>query len=411
MAQGRSDRVSHPLKILRVIARLNVGGPARHVVLLDQGLRARGHQTLLVHGAVGAGEASLEHLAQSEQLRIVKVPELGPRITVFSDFRAFLKLLRVTFREAPDVIHTHTAKAGTLGRAAAVLYNATRSRNRRALIVHTFHGHVLSGYFGPVGNGLVRCVERTMAKMTDCVITISASQRDDIVGKFRVAPEARVATVPLGLNLQPLLSARNGTSMLRERGGIPARDIVFGYVGRFVPIKNLNTLVLAFASVLRQLPNAWLMLVGDGPLRADIEVATQRAGVAARVRFPGWTDDLPGVYGAIDVCVLSSLNEGTPVAAIEAMAAGRPVIATRVGGVPDIIDTGRTGILVPADDINALADAMLALARDAEARARMGQAASKEVISRFSHLRLVDDIDRLYADRLAAKRGTIRRNQ
>jgi glycosyltransferase involved in cell wall biosynthesis len=400
--------VSRPLKILRIIARLNVGGPARHVVLLDRGLRARGHRTLLVHGAVGAGEASLEHLATSDNLPVVVVAELGPRISLFSDARAFAKLIRLTFREAPDVIHTHTAKAGALGRISAALYNATRARGRRALVVHTFHGHVLSGYFGAFGNALVRAAERTLAAITDCIVTISPAQRDDIVNRFRVAPGPRVVTIPLGLDLDALAAAPAAPSVLRDRMGIPSGDLVFGFVGRFVPIKDLGTLVRAFASVAHAVPQARLLLVGDGPLRRDIESTAARAGISDRVSFAGWTEDLIGVYAAMDVCVLSSLNEGTPVALIEAMASGKPVIATAVGGVPDVVDDGRTGLLVPARDADGFAAAMVALAHDSARRTEMGQSARHDVVSRFSHLRLVEDIDRLYTDRLPRKRGTIR---
>jgi glycosyltransferase involved in cell wall biosynthesis len=400
--------VSRPLKVLRIIARLNVGGPGRHVVLLDRGLRARGYHTLLVHGAVGAGEASLEHLARSGDVPVLVLAELGPRLSLFSDARAFAKLVRLTFRETPDVIHTHTAKAGALGRISAALYNATRPRRRRALVVHTFHGHVLDGYFGAVGNALVRITERALAMLTDCIITISPSQHVDIVSRFRVARESRVTTIPLGLDLQALLTATAEPSRLRDQLGIPSDHIVFGFVGRFVPIKDLVTLVHAFASVAAVVPNAWLLLAGDGPMRAEIQTAAERAGIARQVHFAGWVEDLVRVYGAMDVCVLSSLNEGTPVALIEAMASGKPVVATAVGGVPDVIDDGRTGLLVPARNASALAAAMIALAQDGGRRAQMGQSGRYDVANRFTHVRLVDDIDRLYSDRLPRRRGTIR---
>jgi glycosyltransferase involved in cell wall biosynthesis len=400
--------VSRPLKVLRIIARLNVGGPARHVVLLDQGLRARGYHTLLVHGAVGAGEASLEHLARSGGLHVLMLAELGPRLSFFSDARAFAKLVTLTFRETPDVIHTHTAKAGALGRLSAALYNATRPRRRRALVVHTFHGHVLNGYFGAVGNALVRMTERALATLTDCIITISPLQRVDIVSRFRVARESRVTMIPLGLDLQALLTATAEPSRLRDDLGIPSGHIVFGFVGRFVPIKDLVTLVHAFASVVAVVPNARLLMVGDGPMRAEIETAAERAGIATRLHFSGWIEDLVSVYGAMDVCVLPSLNEGTPVALIEAMASGKPVVATAVGGVPDVIDDGRTGLLVPARNASALATAMIALAEDGGRRTQMGQSGRCDVANRFTHVRLVDDIDRLYSDRLPRRRGTLR---
>ena len=393
------------MKVLRVIARLNVGGPARHVVLLECGLRARGYATLLVHGAVGPGEASLEYSAAGANLRAIKLPGLGPRISALSDARAFIELLRITFREAPDIIHTHTAKAGTLGRLSAAIFNLTRRATRRALVVHTFHGHVLTGYFGRLASMAVRTAERALATITDCVVTIAPEQRRDIVERFRIAPAERVVVVPLGLDLDRLLALSPAPSGLRQRLGIAANDIVVGYIGRFVRIKDLETLVAAFAAARREAPGAWLLMAGDGPLHGEVEAAAQRAGVADRVRCIGWVDDLAEFYGAIDICALSSLNEGTPVALIEAMAAGRPVVATAVGGVPDVVDHNRTGLLVPPRAPADLGRAIAQLANDAPKRSSMGAAARADIAERFTVRRLVDDIDRLYKTRLSAKRG------
>jgi glycosyltransferase involved in cell wall biosynthesis len=411
MEPSLADAPRPPLKILRVIARLNVGGPARHVVLLDRGLRARGHDTLLVHGSVGTGEGSLEQLAASSAVPLLKLASLGPRLNPLNDARAFLDLLLTTFRVSPDVIHSHTAKAGTLARLSAALYNATRRKSRRALVVHTFHGHVLEGYFSPVGNLLVRLIERSLGHLTDCIVAISPRQRHDLVDRFRVASARQAVTIPIGLDLTPLLESRPGRSQIRDALGIPDGDAVVGYVGRFVPIKDLPTLVAAFAAIVRDIPNAWLLLIGDGPARGDVESAARAAGVSERLRITGWVDDLPAIYAAIDVCVLSSLNEGTPVALIEAMAAAKPVVSTAVGGVPDVIEDGVTGMLVSPRLPEALANAVVELLRDAPARMVMGNAARQAVAGRFSQTRLVDEIDRLYAQRLEGKRGPTRRRR
>jgi glycosyltransferase involved in cell wall biosynthesis len=392
------------MKVVRIIARLNVGGPARHVVLLDRGLRARGYDTLLVHGTLDTGEASLEHLARTSGLRTLRIAELGRRISPFSDVRALVQLVRTMFREAPDIVHTHTAKAGALGRLAALSYNATRPRRRRSVLVHTFHGHVLSGYFGPTGNLLARLAERTLAAVTDRIVAISPRQRDDLVSRFRVAAAARTAIVPLGLDLQPLLEQAANAPNLRRELRIGDDEIVVGYVGRFVPIKNIALLVRAFAAAAELEGNMWLVLAGDGPLRADLESLAGECGIGHRVRFLGWTENLCALYATLDICALSSSNEGTPVAIIEAMAAARSVVATAVGGVPDVVDDGRTGILVEPGNAAALAAALGHLARDPTERLRLGAAARREVERRFSPERLVDDIDRLYREALAEKR-------
>jgi len=394
------------VKILRVIARLNVGGPARHVVLLDRGLRGRGHETRLVHGSLAPFEASLEHLAVEAGLPTTRIRELGRRISPVSDVRAFAQLARLVFREAPDVIHTHTAKAGTLGRVAACLFNITRPRRRRCLVVHTFHGHVLTGYFGPAANAAVRLAERTLARVTDRVVTISPAQREDIVTRFGIAPADRTVIVPLGLDLDRLARIDVSAPHLRRQFEVRDGAPVVGYAGRFVAIKDLPTLIRAFARLAAEQPDATLLLAGDGPARADVEALVTALGLQRQVRMAGWIDDLALFYATIDICALSSLNEGTPVALIEAMAAAKAVVATRVGGVSDIVEHERSGLLVPPRNPEALGDALIRLAADPAERSRMGFAGRDAVTGRYSTERLVGDIAALYAEGLAQKRGS-----
>ncbi|MGE3956607.1 MAG: glycosyltransferase family 4 protein [Vicinamibacterales bacterium] len=393
------------MKVLRVIARLNVGGPARHVALLNAGLQARGHQTLLVYGALDTGEASLESMAVESGIPLRREEHLGRAIDATSDVRAFLAILGTIFREQPDVIHTHTAKAGALGRAAALVYNATRRRRQRALVVHTFHGHVFEGYFSPAMNRLVRLGERWLARAADTIVTISPRQRDDIVHRFGVAADDRTVVVPLGLDLDSLLGLPEGADAGRAAFGFASDDIVVGFSGRMVPVKDLGTAMAAFGAAVTRQPRLRLLLAGDGPGRAMLEKQAATLGVADRVRFLGWVSDLPAFYRMLDVFLLSSLNEGTPVSAIEAMAAARPVVATAVGGVPDVVEHGRTGILVPAQDTGAMAGALVELAAAGDRRLALGREGRRRARERYSHLRLVDDVERLYRDGLASKRG------
>jgi glycosyltransferase involved in cell wall biosynthesis len=393
-------------KVLRIIARLNVGGPARHVVLLNRGLRDCGYETRLVFGSVAPGEASLESVLDDAQIPAIRLAALGPRVHALADVRALWSLLRIVFREQPDIIHTHTAKAGTLGRVAATFYNALRSRSRRAVVIHTFHGHVLDGYFSRTGNYLVRTAERFLGALTDRIIAISPRQWIDIAERFQIAPAHKIVTIPLGLNLEIFLRSSRSASD-RERFGIQPGDFAIGYVGRFVPIKDLTTLVDAFAKVVRDLPQAKLVLAGDGPTRGPLSAQIHALGISDRVIFLGWTHDLPALYASLDVCLLTSLNEGTPVAAIEAMAAGTVVIATNVGGVPDVIAHERTGWLVEPRNPEALAQLVIMIARDPGRRRLVAEAARADVARRFTTARLVADIDRLYRDALSEKRGTI----
>jgi glycosyltransferase involved in cell wall biosynthesis len=383
-----------------------MGGPARHVILLDRGLQARGHRTLLAHGSLDEGEGSLEHLADVHGIPVARVPGLGRRVTLLGDVRAFLRILAMLFRERPDVVHTHTAKAGALGRLAALLFNATRGVSRRCVVVHTFHGHVLEGYFHPAVDRLVRGVERTLARVTDRIVTVSPRQRRDLVERFRIAEPSKTVAIPLGLDLSALLNLAPDAPNRRAGLGFAADDVVVGYVGRMVPIKDLPMLVNAFAQALRACPRLRLLLVGDGPLRGEIDALVSRLGMSGAVRFAGWTEDLPGVYATLDICALASRNEGTPVAVIEAMAAARAVVATAVGGVPDVVQDGVTGVLVPPGDAGAMAAALVRLGADGRERRRLGEAAARHAAARYSADRLVDDLERLYLAELLRKRGS-----
>ena len=392
------------MKIVRVIARLNVGGPARHVTLLSRGLNARGYDTTLVHGDVAEGEASFEDLITADCGTAVKLPSLGRRVRAWSDLVTLARVTRRIFREQPDVVHTHTAKAGVVGRIGAAIYNMTRRRANRALVVHTFHGHVLDGYFNPAANAAVRAIERSLALASDRLVAVAPDVRDELVTRFRIAPAGKVDVIRLGLDLAPLLDMSADGPSLRKSLHLRDTDIVFGFVGRLEAVKNVDLLLRAFA--VGKFPGtARLLVAGDGSLRATLEETARQLGIAAAVSFVGWQRDLEALYRTIDVGVLTSVNEGTPVAAIETMAAGKPVIATRVGGVVDVVDDGVSGILVPSGDAAALTASMETLAGDAPLRAKLGAAGRDAVRSRYAVERLVDDVDRLYRAGLAEKRG------
>lgn len=393
------------LRTIRIIARLNVGGPARHTVIADAGLMARGFETLLVHGSVGADEASMEGLAEANGVRRVFVRALGRRIHLWDDFTACCRLIRLMFDVRPDVVHTHTAKAGAVGRLAATLYNMMRSRSRRAVIVHTFHGHVFEGYFGPAGTYAVRLIERRLATLTDVIVTISESQRRDIIERFSIAPAHKTQVIPLGLELAPLLVRPRSYAALRGELGWTHEHFVLGYVGRFAAIKQLPLLVSGFLALLARVPNARLLLVGDGESRAILEQLVESASAVHAVRLLGWRTDLTEVYGTLDAFALTSRNEGTPVSMIEAMAAGVPVVATAVGGVPDLVDHGRTGLLVPAGDLQALVGALLDLVTYPEAARSRADAARRRVEALYRPGRLLDDLQELYHTALRVKRG------
>jgi glycosyltransferase involved in cell wall biosynthesis len=398
----RPSVTDRPVRIVRVIARLNIGGPARHVALLERHLPALGYQSWLVHGTPTAGEGELAFEAGPDHA-VVRLTSLSRSIRVVADAAALWQIWQMLRRIEPDVVHTHTAKAGALGRMAATCYNLSRPRARRAVLVHTFHGHVFEGYFRPSVGRVVRSVERMLARLTDRIIAISPGQRRDLVERFRIAPASRVVVVPLGLDLEPLARLARDRSSQRATGDADA--VVCAFIGRLAPVKHVDLLIRACARAFADEPRGRLLVVGDGECRADLEALAARLGLAGKITFAGWQTDLQALYAGVDLVALSSLNEGTPVALIEAMAAGCAVVATAVGGVPDVVDDGRTGRLVAPGDESALAAAIAELIGDVELRARLGAAARAEALARFGYARLVADVDRVYREALEAARS------
>lgn len=396
---------SGQLRIVRIIARLNIGGPAKHVSVLDAGLSRRGHKTLLLYGESGDSEGSLAHLVTEQELPAYTISTLSRRVSVWNDIRTFYSIVRHLFRTQPDVVHTHTAKAGIVGRLAAMVFNIVRPHVNRCLVVHTYHGNVFRGYFGSVVSWFVRFVERLTGFCTDYVVVISEQQFTEIVRDLRIVPREKAQVIPLGLDLEHFFAVSPSSPSLREELAISRASLVFGFVGRLVMIKDLETLLRAFKIIQAKIESAVLLVAGDGPVRGKMVSLAQSLGVAGGVTFLGWRHDLPILYRTMDIFLLSSRNEGTPVSVIEAMAAGLPVVATNVGGVPDLVKHEHSGLLVPPGAPVALAEAVFRLAGDTHMRAALGVEGRHIARSRYTSERLVEDVDRLYRDGVAAKRG------
>jgi len=381
-----------PIKVLRVIARLNVGGPALHVAYLTAGLADRGYDTMLVAGTVGSGEESMAFVAERRGVRVETLEDLHREIAPLRDLRTILRLSRLIRRERPMILHTHTAKAGAVGRIAALLAGDARP----PVIVHTFHGHVLRGYFNPVLTAAFRVLERMLARVTTTLVAVSPEVRDDLVA-LRVAPASKFVVVRLGIELDERVSTDDEKRRATRRLlGIPPDAFVVGWVGRMTAVKRTEDVARTLQALVDRGADAYLCLVGDGPDRVGFERRVHELGIARRCLFVGYQEDVARFYDAIDVLLLTSVNEGTPVSVIEALAAGRPVVATRVGGVSDIVRDGVDGFLADVGDVELLGARLAELARDPALRARMGSAGRARVIERYAVARLVDDVDRLY---------------
>jgi glycosyltransferase involved in cell wall biosynthesis len=385
------------VRVLRVIGRLNMGGPAHQAALLSgRRFDPDRYETLLVHGTLAPGEASLAALSEEEGATMRFLADLQQPVNPLRDPRALAKLIRLARGFRPDIVHTHTAKAGFLGRQAAL---AVRPR---PAIVHTFHGHVLEGYFGAAKSRLYLELERALGRVSDRLIGVSEATVDDLV-RLGVAPRAKFRVLPLGLDLAPLAAPEEGLKAAsRERLGVGADEVLLVFVGRVVPIKRLDVLLDALAQARRSEPRLRLALVGDGDRRPGLERQAAELGIAGDVRFLGYRRELQPIFAAADVAVLSSDNEGTPVSLIEAGAAGLPAVATDVGGVREVV-TGGTGILVPRGDVTALADAIVDMAGDRKRRQSLGRAAQRRALARYGAERLVRDVEALYGELVAPR--------
>ena len=412
---------------------MNIGGPARNAVLLTEGVSTRPsaslenyyssseaaegsrvekllYETVLVCGGGEKAEGDMAYIAREKGIAPVIVPELGRELSWKDDWVAFWKIYEIIRREKPDIIHTHTAKAGALGRMAGILFRLLRrpdtfgigtprnddstchceaegrSNLKKPIIIHTFHGHVFSGYFGKLKTVFFIYVERFLALFTDRIITVSGTLKQEFVEKYKIAPERKFSVVELGFELDELLKLP-----LREN----SETINIGIVGRLVLVKNHKMLFKSICRAGLNLPYR-IVVIGDGEMRWELERYAKELGIEDKIEFRGWIKDLKAIYEGLDIVVLTSLNEGTPVSLIEAMAAARPVVATNVGGVPDIAQDGVNGYLVESGDTEAFSEKLSELIKDPEKRRRFGQNGRKMVQERFAKERLIKDTERLY---------------
>ena len=388
----------HPIRVLRVIARLNMGGPAIHVSNLAAGLETRGYHTTLVAGSLARGEDSMSFLAERLGVSVVSVPDIQREVSLLHDARSVARLAHLIRSERPHILHTHTAKAGAIARAASLLAGAARPR----VVLHTFHGHVLKGYFDPRRTALFRQVERALARASDVLVAVSPEVRDELV-ELRVAPREKFVVIRLGIPLEERLGDPTADEDYRHLYGIPSGAFVVGWVGRMTGVKDTAAVLDIVRAARERGVDAVLCMVGDGPDRERLEQLAHELGIARVCYFVGYQEDVAGYYRLFDAFVLPSVNEGTPVSAIESLASRTPVVANRVGGVPDVVRDGIDGFLVEPGDVDGAAEKLETLAANPELRARMGEAGRSRVLERYSVPRLVDDVDRLYRALLAAK--------
>lgn len=402
-------------RVVRIIARLNVGGPAKHVVWLTSGLEKAGYRSVLVAGSVPEGEEDMSYFADEAGVKPLYIPEMSREISL-KDAVTTWKLFRLLLRERPDIVHTHTAKAGTVGRVAGFFYRWLTpgvfiGRPRACKFVHTYHGHVFHSYYGRLRTGVFLTIERLLARLaTDRIVVVSEQQKEEIGRIFRVGSADQIRVIPLGLDLSVFAGFADRRALFRQELGIADDVTLVGIVGRLTEIKNHEMFLESVARLKRE--RATFVIIGDGSLRESLEKKARSLGLEKKVIFAGGRKDPEYFYPALDICALTSRNEGTPLTLIEAMANARPVIATSVGGVVDLVgnvtEDGpykvcERGVSVRPYDVDAFAAGLETLIKDKTLQEKLGRNGFEFVDRNYRKERLLEDIKNLYCELRVAK--------
>jgi len=395
-------------KVLRIINRLNIGGPTFNAAYLTKFL-APEFETLLVSGTIDDGEASSEYILQELGIQPIYIPEMQRPIRPWKDRKAYLKIQQIIKDFQPDIVHTHAAKAGALGRLAA-------HAAKVPVILHTFHGHVFHSYFNPLVTHAFIHIERFLAQKSTKIVAISNLQKKELAHDFKICPETQIAVVPNGFDLDRFQqNYEQKRKFFREKYQIPEHTVAIGIIGRLAPIKN-HELFLHVIAKLQQLTAVPFKayVIGDGELRLTLEEKCNQLQLpfarmdknepAQLVNFTSWIKEIDVANAGLDIVVLTSLNEGTPVSLVEAQAAANPVVSTNVGGVADVVLHEKTGFLTPSNEVEPLVNALKILIENPQLRESMGQQGKKFAFENFGYQRLIKDMANLYKELLNQKK-------
>lgn len=379
-----------PVNVVRIITRLNVGGPAQHVVVLTAGLNKGRVESTLVTGAIDSHEGDMSFIASANGTPVVRVEGLCNEEGFLGDLKAFWRLFKFIRGKNAKIVDLHLLKARFFGGLAAKVAGVP-------IIIETFHGNLFDSYFGWFKSAAILAAERFLGWLVvDRVIAISETQKQDLL-KYWICPPRKITVIPYGLDLDRYPNCSQFRGELRRELELHDEAVLIGIVGRLVPIKGLSYLLEAVSLVTKATDiDFQLLIVGDGPLHQELEEQSRQLHMEDKVRFLGWRFDLERIYADLDIVALSSLNEGTPFSLIEAMAAGRAVVSTSVGGVPDVVQDEETGLLAPSKNPAALAAAMLRLLKDKDLRKLLGDRARISVLSKYNKSRLLKDMEEFY---------------
>lgn len=396
-------------RVLRILNRLVIGGPSKNAVYLSRYMQPD-FETLLVIGGKEDHEQDADFLATANNIEPRCIAEMKRPISPRHDWIAYNKLKKLIKEYKPDIVHTHAAKSGALGRLAAKHANVP-------VIVHTFHGHVFHSYFSSLKTNIFIRTERYLAGLSDAIVAISDVQKKELSGDFKIASADKFRVIPLGLDLDNFtVDQEIKRHKFRNEFGLDDETVAIGIIGRLVPIKNHSLFLKALKYVLNNTSiKVKAFIIGDGESRDGIEQMANDLGIKFSKHtdaeyphslvFTSWRTDVDTIFAGLDIIALTSLNEGTPVSLIEAQAAGKPIVSTRVGGIADVVMENKTALLSDTTDVETFSKNLLQLVNDASLRNKFSNAGKDYVISQFSYHRLVKDMGNLYYDLLERKKN------
>ena len=391
-------------RVLRIINRFNLGGPTHNVALLTRYM-APEFETLLVAGSKQDSEEGSEFLIEELGINSIKIPSMRRTINPADDYAAFRHIKKIIREFKPDIVHTHAAKAGALGRLAGY-------QMKVPVILHTFHGHVFHSYFNPIKTKIILHAERFLAKRTTAIVAISASQKEDLSSTYRICSPEKIRIIPLGLDFSKFRERQHEKrKAFRDRYVLKDDEIAIGIIGRLVPIKNHSLFLQAIRILFSRCDKKiCAFIIGDGEEKDRIIKTAAELGLntdasannqtTSRLYFTSWMKDIDVAMAGLDIIVLTSLNEGTPVSLVEAQAAGKAIVATNVGGVRNVVVPGQTALLSESGNAEDLVSNLVRIIGDERLRLQMGQAGWENVRDNFHYTRLIADMSKLYHELL-----------
>lgn len=394
-------------RVLRIMNRLIIGGPVLNSLLLTKYM-APEFETLFVVGEKDDHEQDAGFLADELGIIPLVVPGMGRSLNAAKDYKAYRHLKKIIADFKPEIIHTHAAKPGALGRMAGRAMGVP-------VILHTYHGHVFHSYFNKLKTNTFVQIERYLARLSDGIIAISEQQKKELALDFKIAPEKKFHVIPLGFNLDKFQTSQDEKrKQFRKEFGLSNDEIAIGIIGRMVPVKNHGLFMEGLQYVLNNTSKKIkAFIIGDGETRLEMEEKAKQLSISFSVQtdkdhnkplvFTSWRSDVDIIYAGLDIVTLTSLNEGTPVSLIEAQAANKPIVSTRVGGIGDIVVEGSTALLSDINDRMGFCKNLLTLVNDDKLRSNLGNNGSGMVLKKFSYQRLVHDMSQLYNELLSQK--------